>query len=139
MSIGISHLPVIVGVGQSVVRELSLAAEELPSPTSLAVDACKAALLDAGVDNLAQQIDTVAVVRLMADSIVSRPSPIGRCDNLPRAISNQIGANPSSFIYSVVGGQVPQQLVNEACRRIALKESEVVLLTGAEAIGAPHC
>jgi acetyl-CoA C-acetyltransferase len=131
-----SHLPVIVGVGQSLVRELSMSPEELPSPTSLAVEACQTALLDTGIGKLEKHIDCVAVVRLIADSIASRPSPIGRCDNLPRSISQKIGANPVHAIYSVVGGQAPQQLVNEACQRIVLNQSEVVLLTGAEAIGA---
>jgi len=131
-----SHLPVIVGVGQSVVRELSSSPDELPSPTSLAVNACQSALLDTGISGLEQHIDSIAVVRLIADSIVSRPSPIGRCDNLPGSISQKIGARPSHAVYSVVGGQAPQQLVNEACQRIVLNQSEVVLLTGAEAIGA---
>jgi acetyl-CoA C-acetyltransferase len=136
MSEALSNLPVIIGVGQSVVRELANTAEDLPSPTSLAVAACRSALEDAGGSQLAKHIDTVAVVRLIADSIVSRPSKIGRCDNLPWAISKQIGANPGNAIYSVVGGQAPQQLVNEACTKIAAGQSEMVLLTGAEAIGA---
>lgn len=131
-----SYLPVIIGVGQSVVRALSTSPEELPTPTSLAVTACKSALLDTGVQHLEQHIDTLAFVRLISDSVPSRPSSVGRCDNLPRSVSGLIGANPKHAIYSIVGGQVPQQLINEACQRIATNESEVVLLTGAEAIGA---
>jgi acetyl-CoA C-acetyltransferase len=131
-----SHLPVIIGVGQSVARELSDMPEELPTPVSLAVEACRSALENTDAGNLARHIDTVAFVRLIGDSVPSRPSPIGRCDNLPRAVSTQIGANPKRATYSIVGGQVPQQLVNEACNRIATNESEVVLLSGAEAIGA---
>jgi acetyl-CoA C-acetyltransferase len=51
-------------------------------------------------------------------------------------VAQRIGANPESAIYSIVGGQSPQQLVNEAAARIAAGETGMVLLTGAEAIGA---
>ena len=130
-----ANLPIIVGVGQSVVRELSSTGEELPAPLSLASQACQQALADTGAPEIASHIDTLAFVRIIGDSIPSRPSPIGRCDNLPRAVAERIGANPALAIYSILGGQTPQHLVNESAARIATGEASVVLLTGAEAIG----
>ncbi len=128
-------LPIVVGVGQSVVRELSEAVEDLPTPISLATQACQRALADTGVGGIASHVDTLAFVRIISDSIPSRPSPIGRCDNPPRAVAGRIGANPASAVYSILGGQTPQQLVNEAAARIATGDASMVLLTGAEAIG----
>lgn len=132
-----AHLPIIVGVGQSVVRELSSSVDELPTPQSLAVTAARQALADAhatgGVDTLARAIDTLAFVRINNDSM-PRPSPLGRCNNLPRAVAGAIGAQPAHAIYSIVGGQSPQQLVNEFAGKLGRNECQVVLLTGAEAI-----
>ena len=127
-------MPVLVAVGQTVQREPS--PDNLPSPLSLAVAASQAALLDCGVKNIAKHIDTIAFVRVNSDSIPGRSGPFGRCDNLPRAVGDALGADPTRAIYSVVGGQAPQQLVNEMSARIAAGDCEVVLLTGSEAIGA---
>lgn len=126
--------PVLVAVGQTVERNPT--PENLPSPLSLAVAASHAALADSGVAGLAKHIDTIAFVRINSDSIPGRTGPFGRCDNLPRAVGDAIGADPTRAIYSVVGGQAPQQLVNEMSARIAAGDCEVVLLTGSEAIGA---
>lgn len=127
-------LPVLVAVGQTVQRAPAL--DNLPSPLSLAVAASQAALTDSGIPNLAKHIDTIAFVRINSDSIPGRSGPFGRSDNLPRAVGDAIGADPARAIYSVVGGQAPQQLVNEMSARIAAGDCEVVLLTGSEAIGA---
>jgi len=131
------RIPVLVGVGQRVVRDAD--PETGPTPVSLSVDACKAALADCGVDGaaekLASQIDTIGFVRLNSDSVPGRSGPFGVYGNLPRLVARQIGADPAHAILSPVGGQSPQQLVNEMCNRIATGETEVALLTGSEAIG----
>jgi len=126
------RIPVLVAVGQHVVRDAD--PEAGPTPLSLAVDACKAAIADSGSKTIAGLIDTLAVVRLNSDSIAGRSGPFGVYGNLPRLIARRIGADPQHAILSVVGGQSPQQLVNEMCNRIAKGESEVALLTGSEAI-----
>lgn len=128
--------PVLVGVGQCVVRELSSDAQSLPSHLSLAADACQAALDDTGVGGLAQHIDTLAVVRFNVDSMRSGAPANATYRNAPRSVARRIGADPKRAIYSVVGGQSPQQLVNEFSSKIVAGDAECVLLTGAEAIGA---
>ena len=127
-------LPIIVGVGQQVVREFTSA--DRPSPLSLAVSACQQALLDSGVTTLASAIDTIAFVRLNSDSIPSRSGPFGSYTNLPRLVAQRIGADPATAILSQVGGQSPQQLVNELANRAFVGTSDVALVTGAEAISA---
>jgi len=129
------RIPVLVGVGQHVVRDSS--SSDSTSPLSLAVAACKAALDDSNSSGgkLAAAIDTLAFVRLNSDSIPTRSGPFGVYGNLPRLVAAQIGADPHDAILSVVGGQSPQQLVNEMANRINAGQSEVVLLTGSEAIG----
>lgn len=127
-------LPIIVGVGQEVIREFTPA--DTPSPLSLAVSACKRALEDSGVSGLATAIDTLAFVRLNSDSIRSRSGPFGRYTNLPRLLAQRIGADPTQAILSPVGGQSPQQLVNEIANNLFNGTSDVALVAGAEAIGA---
>ena len=127
------RIPVLVGVGQHVVRDA--VPEDDLSPISLSVDACKAAISDSGSTKIAGLVDTLGFVRLNSDSVPGRSGPFGVYGNLPRLVAKQIGAAPRHCILSVVGGQSPQQLVNEMCNAIATGESEVALLTGSEAIG----
>lgn len=129
------RIPVVVGVGQHVVRNIDLASP--PSPLGLSVEACKAALADStGREHgIAQAIDTLAFVRLNSDSIGGRSGPFGVYANLPRLVAARIGAAPAHAILSVVGGQSPQQLVSEMCNKIAAGDSDVALVTGSEAIG----
>lgn len=128
------RIPVLVGVGQHVVRNPDSSAA--PTPLGLAVSGCKAALADCGGSAVAQAIDTLAFVRLNSDSVPGRSGPFGVYGNLPRLVSAQIGANPAHAILSVVGGQSPQQLVNEMSNKIAAGDSDVALITGSEAIAA---
>ena len=126
-------LPVIVGVGQVVDRESG--STDL-SPLSLALEASKRALTDSGVTGVAAHIDTLVFVRINSDSIPGHDGPFGRCDNLPAAVAQRLGAAPERHIYSAVGGQTPQQLVNELGAQIASGDITMALLTGAEAIAA---
>ena len=132
------RVPVLIGVGQQVVREVDSQAP--PSPLSLAAQACQSAVTDcaasAGHEALTDQIDTLAFVRLNSDSIPGRSGPFGVYGNLPRLLARRIGADPRDAILSVVGGQSPQQLVNEMANRIAQGSANLALLAGSEAIGA---
>ena len=53
---------------------------------------------------------------------------------LPRALSKTLGITPVHAIYSLIGGNSPQMLVNRFARDIAAGRRRAVLLTGAEAI-----
>ena len=105
-------MPVLVGVGQSMSQwDGSTGADGAPSPLSLAADASKAALKDAGIS--ASEIDAITFVRIFEDSVPSAPHPHGHNTNLPGTLARELGARPSKLIYSDVGGQSPQALANE--------------------------
>ncbi len=127
------RIPVIVGVGQHVVRDAD--PNTGLSPLSLSVEACRAAIADSRSTKIAGLVDTLGFVRLNSDSVPGRSGPFGVYGNLPRLVAKQIGSDPRHCILSSVGGQSPQQLVNEMCNRIATGKTDVALLTGSEAIG----
>ena len=130
--------PVLVGVGQTVSHwDGTSGPDGAPSYLSLAAQAAKNALRDTGAASvLAAEIDTIAMVRTMADSIPSFDQVFGRCQNLPRGVAKEIGADPRDAIYASVGGQSPQSLINEMASAIYQGERDVVLIGGSEALGA---
>lgn len=127
--------PIIVGVGQ--------AAERIDDPdyqalgeADLAARAVQAALADTGIDAaaVASAVDTVAAVRSFEVSSPLSSSPLGRPDNMPRAVAGRVGMEPERAITEVVGGQSPQKLVDEFAQRIADGAADAVVIFGAEAI-----
>ena len=125
--------PVLVGVGQVTVHWDG--AGDGPSPQGLRRDAARLALDDAGAPGLAAAIDRIVVVRTMLDSMPGAPQPFGRCANPPATLAADIGIDGAA-IYSVVGGDQPQALVNEAAAAIHAGDVRAVLLAGAEATAA---
>ena len=131
------NTPVLVGVGQCVVRKLDLA---LPSPMDLLARAANAALADTGAAAaLAARIDTLAAIRFFEHSTRGEAMvahPFGCADNVPGALARRLGAHPGQLIYADVGGQTPQRLVNRFCTAIASGEIRAALIAGAEAIAS---
>jgi acetyl-CoA C-acetyltransferase len=129
--------PVLVGVGQTVSHWRAGDAGDAPSPQSLRQGATRAALADSGVaESLAATIDRVVVVRTMLDSVPGAPQPFGRCANPPATLAADCGLSPRDTIYSVVGGDQPQTLVNAAAAAIYAGDCRAILLSGAEATAA---
>lgn len=129
--------PVLVGVGQQVVHWDGRDPAAAPSPIGLAHDAAAAALSDSGAGPaLAAAIDRVVFVRTMLDSIPGMPQPFGRCANFPQTLAAGLGIAPNFAAYSVVGGDQPQTLVNEAAEAIFAGDARAVLLAGSEATAA---
>jgi acetyl-CoA C-acetyltransferase len=132
--------PVLVGVGQ-VADPVTADDYHRWSAADLAGEASRRAVQDAGLGPDAAEaidavaaIDTIAVVRQFEISTPGAVAPLGKSDNIARSVAARIGADPRRAVLEVVGGQGPQHLVTEFCRSIADGESEVVLLTGSEAI-----
>lgn len=127
--------PILIGVGQSIEKGVNPA--EAQPPMGLAAEAAKRALDDTGAGAaIAPMIDTLAAIRIFPDS-TNRPRLMhgfGRAQNPPRAIARRIGANPTNAIYSHVGGNTPQKLVNEMAQRIVEGDVGIALLAGAEAV-----
>ncbi|MFT2520565.1 hypothetical protein ACMWQB_30615, partial [Escherichia coli] len=74
--------------------------------------------------------------RTMADSVPGVPQPFGRCANPPATLAADLGLGAVKAIYSVVGGDQPQALVNEAAALIHAGAARAVLIAGAEATAA---
>jgi len=125
-------MPILVGVGQAMSQWDGTAGPEgAPSPLSLAADASRAALKDAGID--ASHVDLVGFVRIFEDSVRNAPHPHGHNTNLPGTLARELGAWPGQLVYSDVGGQSPQALANEMANRIHAGEFDVALIAGSEA------
>jgi acetyl-CoA C-acetyltransferase len=93
-------------------------------PLGLMVKASLGAFASAGSNALRSVLDTVCVI-----------NSFSRDDEyLPRALSKTLGITPEHAIYSLIGGNSPQMLVNRFARDIAAGRRRAVLLTGAEAI-----
>lgn len=132
------NTPVLIGVGQVVDHWDGSDPAAAPSPQSLMQRACEAALADTGAAGAVRDaIDVVAVVRHFADSAPGMvPEGTGGCDKPPLGLANRLGVTPARAIYSIVGGQTPQSLVNEFAAAIHAGEARCVLLSGSEAIAA---
>lgn len=131
------NTPVLVGVGQIVSHWRPGSDEAAPSPQSLRAEAARRALADSGVAHaLAASIDRVVALRTMLDSVPGAPQPFGRCANPPGTLAADIGLSPRDAIYSQVGGDQPQTLVNQSAAAIFAGECRAILLAGCEATAA---
>ena len=127
--------PILVGVGQTVSHWDGADINAAPSPVGLTAIASRAALADAGGIGVAEAIDTVVVVRTVSDS-GGRVLAKSRCANPPGTLAAKLGLQARRHIYSSVGGNQAQGLVNEFAKAVFDGDADVVLLTGAEAIAA---
>ncbi|GEE03764.1 hypothetical protein nbrc107696_42100 [Gordonia spumicola] len=123
--------PVIVGVGQASER-IGDADYRALGETDLAADAVRAAFADTGVDGVASLIDVAAAVRSFEKSSPASSSPLGRPDNMPRAVAARTGMDPRRAVEEVTGGQSPQHLVTEFATEISAGRTDAVLLFGSE-------
>ncbi len=115
-------LPVIVGVGQYVNRSQDL--DDAREPADMMALVARAAEDDAGVEGILARLDSIQVV-----NVLSWPYP-----DAPALLAERLGARPAHTLYSSVGGETPQRLVNETAERIARGQTRVALLAGAEAM-----
>ncbi|MBF5093094.1 hypothetical protein F1640_24840 [Novosphingobium sp. NBM11] len=121
--------PILVGVGQIVRHWDGQDIDDAPSPLGLQLAAAERALADSGAgEALRQMIDGVVVVRANHDSIEGVRHPFGRCANPPVTLAAGLGIGGARCIYSVVGGDQPQALVNEAAEAIFAGDAKAILL-----------
>jgi acetyl-CoA C-acetyltransferase len=115
------RLPVLVGAGQVTQREPEPgvdAAELLVRASRLAADAAGAGreLLDA--------VDTIAVPNILCWPYV----------NPARLVAERLGVSPRHELYTAIGGNTPQMLIDTIATRIARGETNVALVAGVEAV-----
>ncbi|MFM9851281.1 MAG: hypothetical protein ACKVOJ_00540 [Sphingomonadaceae bacterium] len=128
------NTPILIGIGQCVDHWDGSDPAAAPSPHSLRARATAAAVTDCGIE--AAAIDRIIVVRTMLDSVPGTPQPFGRCENPPEALALAGGISGAELIYSVVGGDQPQTLVNEAAEAIFAGYVQTILIAGSEATAA---
>jgi acetyl-CoA C-acetyltransferase len=115
--------PILVGAGQLLQRDIEPDAALEPLAMMEAVS--RAAAADAGLPESAlAQLDHVAVVNILAWSYA----------NPPGLLAQRLGARPRQLIYTEVGGNTPQWLVNETAAQIAAGRVRLALLAGAESV-----
>lgn len=120
-----SDIPILVGVSQHTQFKES---GDLLDPISLMIQAGKKAVDDTGVplSRIAAAIDTVCVVNIFCWSY----------RQAPQEVAHGLGLSPAHFVYTAIGGNTPQWLVNHYARSIAAGQCRAVLMTGAEAFYA---
>jgi acetyl-CoA C-acetyltransferase len=114
-------VPVLIGAAQ-----YTQAKDANPAfdPLDLMVKVSLGAFADTGSSSLRSIIDTVCVI-----------NSFSRDDEyLPVALGKALGIKPEHTIYSLIGGNSPQMLVNLFARDITAGRRRAVLLTGAEAV-----
>ena len=130
------RLPIIIGVGQVVDHWDGSDLNRAPSPVGLITESIKRAQADAGVTELGDKIDTLAVVRAFTDSLLTPFDPFGKAKNFPAAVIAAAAIKPTKTIYSTAGGEQPQSLVNELSEDIARGDVRLAMITGGEAVAA---
>ena len=136
MPIDNDQLPVIVGVGQAVDRWDGSDPAEAPHPLTMIRLAIRRALDDTRASNIASAVNCAAFIRTFPDSLRQPVTPFGTIANLPRAALDSSGLAPDRVIYSPVGGDQPQAMVNELAKSLARGDCEVAVIAGGETTGA---
>ena len=127
-------IAVLIGVGQFTYRGDPA---QSPSPVALLKIAAERAAADAGIGAAGlAAIDALAVAGFTIDAPGSTRSAIPHSTNPPASLSKALGANPAWSVYSHMGGNTPQQLINVLAERIARGETELGLAVGAEFLGS---
>jgi acetyl-CoA C-acetyltransferase len=110
--------PVLIGYGQVNHRD-----EIDPETRSVEpMDLMAAAARQAADSRVIEAVDSIRVVNILSAQYRDPGLLLGE----------RIGAADFTTLYSPVGGNVPQSLVNQACRDIQRGRAGVVLLAGAE-------
>jgi len=127
--------PVLIGAGQFTYRGPPA---EAPGPLQLINNVARAAARDAGLAQTAlAELDAIGVVgfTIDAEGALSRLQ-VPRMANPPASLARALGAAPRWAVYTHMGGNSPQQLINLTCERIAAGENDFALLAGAEFLGS---
>jgi acetyl-CoA C-acetyltransferase len=127
--------PVLIGAGQFTYRG---AASEAPRPLDLLMRAVERAAADAtlAMEDLAA-LDAIGVVGFTIDAPGALARlPVPRLANPPASLARALAASPRWSVYTHMGGNSPQQLINIICERIAAGENDFALAAGAEFLGS---
>jgi len=117
--------PIIVGVAQTIQRDIDPAAAK--GPIDLMVDVCRATARDAAItDAEFSNVDSLSMVDIITGNY---PDAVG-------LLSERLAINPGDRHKPKAGGNTPQMLINQAAERISLGEIKLALVTGAETLNS---
>jgi len=126
--------PVLIGCAQLTQR--CDPADSLTS-TGMTEKAARAALADTGAgEAVLRALDTVAVVGFTVDAPTFPGKGLPKVTNPPRALTKRLGISPAREVYTHMGGNTPQYLVNRLSEDIAEGRSSAALIAGAEFLNA---
>src|SRR6202158_474651 len=128
--------PILVGCGE--LTDLATPVGRVRPPSDLIAQAGKLALADASGRGTAEAIDTVALLRLFADTSHRFATKLGSSTNPPKSVADPIGLRPARNIYTWNGGNMPQYLVNLFAEAIARGEMRAALIAGGEGLRTQH-
>lgn len=120
----LERLPVLIGVGQLTHR--AAAVTEIREPLDLMSDAARLAIDDTGAGGVARRIDSVRVVNVISTSYAD---PAG-------SLAARLDLAPGERLYTAVGGNGPQWLVNRTADDLDAGRIRLALLAGGEAMHA---
>jgi len=124
------RIPVLVGVAQYTDRDG--APQAALAPPDMLARVGNAALSDSGGRDIA--VDTLAVIRLFADTRQEYRLSDSAYSNLPRSMARRMEQDPTRLIYGPVGGNTPQMLVNMFAEEILQGTIDVAMVAGCEAL-----
>ena len=129
-----SRIPVLVGSAQFTQREPDPKAAL--APIDLMARVARLAAEDSGAgDRLLAELDSIAVIRLFADTSPRFACPFGRYANPPLSLARRIGAEQAKrLVYTHPGGNMPQWSINRLCEAVTRGEVGAALVVGAEAL-----
>lgn len=115
-------VPIIVGVGQHTNRSADLA--DAREPLEMMVLVARKAEEDAQTLGLLSRLDSIRVVNVLS----------WRYADAPGMLAERLDAHPGDRVYTTLGGNTPQWLVNQTADSIAEGRVGLALLVGAEAM-----
>jgi len=126
--------PVLVGCGQVTQREPDPRAAL--GPLDLMAQAARLAAEDSGAGAaLLRTLDSIAVIRLFADTSPRFASPFGRQTNPPLSLARRLDAGQArQLVYTHPGGNMPQWCINRLSEAVTRGEIGAALVVGAEAL-----
>jgi acetyl-CoA C-acetyltransferase len=115
--------PVLIGAGQLTQRDVEPSAAQ--EPLAMMLEVAQRAAADAGANaRLLERVDSIAVANILS----------WHYSNAPGLLAERLAARPAQQIYTTVGGNTPQFLINEIAARIAAGRMRFALIAGAEAV-----
>ena len=118
----LDNSPILVGVGQHTAKDPDLATAI--EPMDMMELAARSAQDDAETNDLLSRVDSVRVVNLFS----------WRYNDPAGLLAQRVGAPSAEKVYTTLGGNTPQWLVNETAEKLASGDIRLALVAGSEAV-----